>query len=67
MTGRGRGSDRSYALFTDEHLKRLVKIAHEGQEGLFNRNPRLAVYRDRLLLVALCQGGAQHYVDCNTV
>lgn len=56
-SGRGRGSERSYAPFTDEHLKRLVKIAHEDQESLFERNPHLAVYRDRLLLVALCQGG----------
>lgn len=64
MAGRGRGSDRSYALFTQEHLKRLAKIAHEDQEGLFDRNPHLAVYRDRSLLVALCQGGALHYVDC---
>ena len=64
MAGRGRGSDQSYALFTDEHLKRLAKIAHEDQEGLFERHPHLAVYRNRLLLVALCQGGAMHYVDC---
>jgi len=29
MAGRGRGSDRSYALFTDEHLRRLANIAQE--------------------------------------
>ena len=51
-------------FITDEHLRRLTKIAHEDQEGLFERHPHLAVYRDRLLLVALCQGGAQHYVEC---
>jgi hypothetical protein len=64
VAGRGRRCERSYAPFTDEHLKRLVKIAREDQEGLFERNPHLAVYRYRLLLVALCQGGALHYVDC---
>jgi hypothetical protein len=30
---------------TDEDLKRLVKIAHEDQRALFERNPHLAVYR----------------------
>lgn len=64
MTGSGAQSERSDATFTDEHLKRLVEIAREDQEGLFKRNPHLAVYRHRLLLVALCQGGALHYVDC---
>ncbi|MDV3135325.1 hypothetical protein [Mycobacterium sp. 29Ha] len=52
------------APFTDAHLKRLLKIAREDERRLFERNPHLAVYRDRLLLVALCQGGGLHYVDC---
>jgi hypothetical protein len=30
---------------------------------MFRDNPHLEVYRKRLLLVALCQGGAKHYVD----
>lgn len=61
----GRCSKRSHARFTDEHLKRLVKIALEDQEGLFVRNPHLyKAYRNRLVLIALCQGGAQHFVDC---
>ena len=64
MAGRGRPSERSYAPFTDDHLKRLVKIARADQEGLFERNPHLGVYRKRLMLVALCQGGALHHVDC---
>jgi len=64
VAGQGRCSKRSHAPFTDEHLKRLVKIALEDQEGLFERNPRLAIYRKRLKLVALCQGGALHLLDC---
>jgi hypothetical protein len=65
VAGQGRCSKRSHAPFTDEHLKRWVKIALEDQEGLFGRNPPLRkAYRNRLLLIALCQGGAQHFVDC---
>lgn len=30
---------------------------------MFTSSPHLAVYRDRLLLIALCQGGALHYID----
>jgi hypothetical protein len=64
VAGQGRCSKRSHAPFTDEHLKRLGKIALEDQEGLFERNPHLAVYRKRLKLIALCQGGALHILDC---
>lgn len=62
---RGRRSKRSHAPFTDEHLKRVATIALEDQEGLFERNPHLdKAYRNRLFLIALYQGGAQHFVDC---
>ena len=60
----GPRSERSFALFTDEHLERLVKIAREDQQAFFERNPHLAIYGERLLLIALCQGGAVPYVDC---
>lgn len=55
--------ERSLAPITDEHLRRLAEIAEADREGLFSRNPRLAVYRDRILLTALCQGAALHYVN----
>ncbi len=42
----------------------LVEIALEDQEGLFERYPHLAIYRKRLKLIALCQGGALHFLDC---
>lgn len=60
----GRRSSRSSAPFTDEHLKRLVTIARSDQKAFFQRNLHLDGYRHRLLMIALCQGGALHYVDC---
>lgn len=57
------GTDRSCAPFTDAHLDRLAKIALEDQAAMFTRTPRLAEYRDRLLLIALCQGGALHFLN----
>lgn len=59
----GQPSERSYEPFTDEHLDRLVKIALDDQAVMFDSSPHLAVYRDRLLLIALCQGGALHYIN----
>jgi hypothetical protein len=32
---------------------------------MFDSSPQLAVYRDRMLLIALCQGGALHYINGN--
>lgn len=48
---------------TDEHLRRLAEIAEADREGMFIRNPHLSVYRDRILLTALCQGAALHFVN----
>jgi len=56
-------SERSLAPLTVDHLRRLAEIAHQDREGLFNRNPHLSVYGDRILLTALCQGGALHFID----
>ena len=65
MAGQGGCCERSHARFTNEHLKRLEEIALNDQDGLFERNPHLdKAYRSRLLVIALCQGGAQHFVDC---
>ena len=44
-------------------LDRLSAIAVKDREERFERRPRWAAYRDRVLCVALCQGPAQHYVD----
>ena len=51
------------APLTGEHLRRLAVIAEKDREGLFSRNPHLSVYRDRILLTALCQGAALHFVN----
>ncbi|CPT03630.1 Uncharacterised protein [Mycobacteroides abscessus] len=51
------------APLTDEHLRRLAEIAEVDREGFFSRNPHLEVYRDRILLTALCQGAALHFVN----
>lgn len=55
--------ERSMAPITDEHLRRLAEFAKADREGLFSRKPHLAVYRDRILMTALCQGAALHYVN----
>lgn len=51
------------APLTDEHLRRLAEIAEADREGFFSRNPHFEVYRDGILLTALCQGAALHYVN----
>lgn len=56
-------AERSTAPLTHEHLRRLAEIAETDREGLFSRKPHLAVYRRRILLTALCQGAALHYVN----
>jgi hypothetical protein len=58
----GPAAERSFEPFTDEHLDRLVEIALDDQEAMFASSPHLEVYRDRLLVIALCQGGALHYI-----
>ena len=60
MTGRAR------ERLEPRHLRRLGALAAADREGLFARRPHLAFYRERLLCVALCQGGALHYVDGRT-
>lgn len=51
------------ASITDEHLRRLAEFAKADRDGLFRRNPHLAVYRHRILMTALCQGAALHFVN----
>jgi hypothetical protein len=54
---------RAYDPLTREHLDRLVELAEQDRVGLFARRKHLAPFADRILSVALCQGGALHYVD----
>lgn len=58
---------RSYKKITNADLLRLGKIAFLDHEGLFRRRPLAGqLYRGQLLVLALCQGAAQHYIDDKT-
>lgn len=53
---------RSFAQITSDALRRLRKIAVDDQQGFFAKHPKWsALYKDRLLCIALCQGAALHY------
>ena len=55
---------RSYEPLEKEDLSRLGKIAADDRTDLFRRKPETGrLYSDRLFAVALCQGGALHYLD----
>ena len=56
-------SARCLAPLTGAHLTRLAEIANADRDDRFARRPRWHIYRDRVLLVALCQGAALHYLD----
>jgi len=55
---------RSFVKITEIDLRRLGKVATTDRQSFYQRNPQTALlYNDRLFAVALCQGGALHYVD----
>jgi len=55
---------RSFKKISDIDLICLGKIANIDRQNFYQRNPQTAVlYKDRLFAVALCQGGALHYLD----
>ncbi len=56
-------SERSFAPLTDDDLARLSEIALDALRNKAFRTPAGRPYKDRLILLALCQGGAQHYAD----
>ena len=57
-------TDRSFEQIRREDLARLAAIAHADRDDLFSRNPDLgSAYRDRVLIVALCQGAALHFLN----
>lgn len=42
----------------------MAKIALDDLKDLFERKPELgALYKDKLMCIALCQGAALHYID----
>jgi hypothetical protein len=55
---------RSYEPLTKADLRRLGEIAAADRTDLFRRKPDTGrLYADHLFAVALCQGGALHYLD----
>ena len=57
-------SDRSYARITRTDLRRLKRLADEDREDFFGRHPEWALlYQRRRLGIALCGGGALHYLN----
>ncbi len=56
-------SERSFEPLAAADLKRLAELALNDLERLFTRRPDTGdLYRDRLLMLCLCQGGAEHFV-----
>ena len=53
---------RSYARITNDDLERLGRLADHEARTFFDRNPQLAPWRSQLRLVALGQGGADHFI-----
>jgi hypothetical protein len=59
-------AERSYCPLRDQDLVRLATIAANDLEDLISRRPNRAYLRDAVTCIALCQGGALHYIDEET-
>lgn len=56
-------SERSFEPLAAADLQRLADLAIDDMQQLFARRPDTGeLYRDRLLMLCLCQGGAEHFV-----
>ena len=53
---------RSYEPLEEADLERLGRVADAELEAFFSRNPRLLGWRERVRVIALSQGGADHYL-----
>jgi hypothetical protein len=57
-------SERSFIKIEPSDLERLALLCREDREEFFARHPKWQrLYSDRILCIALCQGGAVHYVN----
>jgi hypothetical protein len=56
-------AERSFERLRREDLARLRDVAQEALAERISSTPVGGLYADRLLLLALCQGAAQHYLD----
>ena len=56
-------SERSLEVVEERHLRRLAKIAISDLQDFFRRYPDTGeLYRNRRMLICLCQGAARHFV-----
>jgi hypothetical protein len=55
-------AERSYERLDERDLARLGRAAEAELEAFFRSNSHLAGWRERLCIVALAQGGAEHYL-----
>lgn len=54
---------RSFERIELDDLRRLATLAYNDLSDLFARKPELsAIYKNRLIAIALCQGAAEHFV-----
>src|ERR1700730_14997188 len=58
-------SERSFEPLTEEDLAHASEVAQDVLKVKIARAQVAGQYIDRLIMLALCQGGAQHYVDGN--
>ncbi|MDK1373549.1 MULTISPECIES: hypothetical protein [unclassified Sinorhizobium] len=56
-------SERSYERLAPSDLERIAAVAFRTLSAIFDRAPVAGLYRDRLLLIALAQGSALHYLN----
>ena len=54
---------RSYDFFVRSDLLRLKEIAARDREEFFERNRKYGDLRNHVVVVALCQGAALHFVN----
>lgn len=63
---RGASTDRdlarSHEPLREADLSRLGRVADAELDAFFTRNPRLVGWRDRVRIIAVAQGGAEHYL-----
>ena len=57
---------RTFEKITRHDLRELLVVGERVMDQFFVDKPRYAPFRNKLVLVALCQGAADHYCDGTT-
>ena len=57
---------RTFEKITRRDLSKLLTVGKNVESRFFDNNPHLARFRNKLVLIALCQGAADHYCDGTT-